>query len=944
MKDLLLRLLSVFTNRIIIIFICLITGFIFIWFLMYRTQILQHAHYTELQSEDLYAHQAVTAERGNIYDKNGVPLAINVETKALMYMPSVSNPDLPASIEALLLILDKNQVELSLDVEFPIGYEEGRGFYFKDGFTPETNSVAHGNFLAEVFYSTRDELTPQQLEVTATECIEILCDERFEISRDHEPSELLRILSVRYAIFSARFDTSVNVLIAKGLDARTEAQIMERTGEFNGFTIKTLYSREYPQGELFAHIVGYVGRISEEELAGKQAKGLDYTEDDYIGKAGIEAACEESLRGTTGTLRIGTDSNTGAIITSITTREAVRGNDIYLTVDAQLQRQTYDALVDQIKTLLVNKITGVSGPSGSTYSTADVFCSLIDNHFLDDLLVKDPTKLTADHDLYLYSFLTCCSNAYYDCTDELYDLIVYAYEYPLMEYQTWNKQLYDMLITNMRDEMHLSYDYQEDPDFYPSYLEGQISPYSFFCYCLDNSLLDESVYDYSRNASYDTKIRTILSYELEKVRELPEFSAYIYSFILSTGRYSEYSFMYMLYEQGLLSNADGTRNFLENEEMNVVQVLKLKILQNEITPAQINLDPCSGSVVVTDPQTGEVRAMVSYPSFDPNLFMSSDAYYNAIIQDKSGPLSFRAVEELRAIGSTFKMCTALTGLTNGVITAKTEIYDDVAFPWSNDPNDPTCWSAFSHGSIDVIHALDYSCNYFFYQVGFLLSEPKPARAEDPPFGSLSTPDSQYYFDDDVGLTKLKAMTDLLGLSAKTGIEIAESEPIASTLDAVRSAIGQGNGSYSCANLNRYTCTLANGGNVYDLYLVGKILDAKGKIVYSAKPVLDHKTNIKKEYISLVKQGMRLVVTDDHQYEFEDLEALGIHCAGKTGTAQEDENRPDHSLFTGYSDLNKPRIAISVMIPFGGGSANAIPVFVSIMADYYGVSLDRNSYE
>ena len=94
-------------------------------------------------------------------------------------------------------------------------------------------------------------------------------------------------------------------------------------------------------------------------------------------------------------------------------------------------------------------------------------------------------------------------------------------------------------------------------------------------------------------------------------------------------------------------------------------------------------------------------------------------------------------------------------------------------------------------------------------------------------------------------------------------------------------------------------------------------------------------------MDIIKEGMRLVVTGELPQYFYDLEAMGVRCAGKTGTAQEFYGRPDHSVFTGYTDVDNPTLCVSVFIPFGGGSSKAIPVFVDIVADYFRLFLTND---
>lgn len=387
--------------------------------------------------------------------------------------------------------------------------------------------------------------------------------------------------------------------------------------------------------------------------------------------------------------------------------------------------------------------------------------------------------------------------------------------------------------------------------------------------------------------------------------------------------YSEAYFLYLMYEENLIHNEDGSLEAVLSGSLSPLQCMIRKIQEDEITPANLNLDPCSGSVVLTDCNSGEVLAIVSYPSYDPNLFMNSLTYYNQIVQDNSGPLTFRALDEMRAIGSTYKMCTAIAGLDLGYIDASTTIYDAYRYPNVNSVDQPVCWSTVSHGNVNVMTALDHSCNYFFYDVGFRLSDPAP----------------DLEFDDSVGLKKLAAYAKRLGLATPTGIEIGEGTPKPSDQDAVRSAIGQGTNAFSAANINRYTCTLANGGLIYDLFLVDEIHTASGLVIEKSDPKPSSEAGINQDIFATVQQGMRLVVTDEHAAELSVLDSAGLQTAGKTGTAQESEDRPDHSLFTGYAPYGTPEIAVTVVIPYGGGSAYAIPVFRDIVANYYGIALD-----
>ncbi len=921
MKDLLLRILRFFANRIFLLFLAITGMFILLWTCLYRIQVLEEEHYTRLAMANRYEEQEATPERGNIYDRYGRPLAINTVSQSLYYSPDTNVEDLTAMIQDLLKVMDENGETISLEVPFPIGYFEGN-FYYKEGYR-EYDDIARLNFLAEIYNSSRAQLTDEQIQTSAKDAVRQIREKMFHIPDSVSDEDFLRIASIRYAIFSGRFDATKPVRIARNVSQKTIITLMERRSSFAGFSIQEEYTRIYPEGELFAHIVGYTGRISEEELERQTEKGLSYREDDIIGKSGLEASMEDVLRGKSGLKRIEISQETGERLNEVTLIPSYQGDSLFLTIDRDIQQMAYENLYKHIKTLLLEKITGESkktdGIEPETYSLADVFTALIANHFIPSSVLDNSKGVYAGAFRQVYAVQA--SNT----MDQLEETILVSNEYPLKEYPDYLKELYDLYIGQMRDYGRLSYDYQKDEKFYPDYAAGEISPYRFFEYCLQKHLLDEEAYGFTKDMDTEEKISKIFETERVILWQTAEFKNTMFRYLLSYGYFSETQFLYLLYEENLISDADGSLEALQYGEITPLDCLIQKIQQDEITPANINLDPCGGSCVVSDPNTGEILAMVSYPSYDPNRFTSDSDYYSMIVLDQSSPLTFRALNEMRAIGSTYKMCTAIAGLDTGTITKDTKIYDDFAFPYVHSADHPVCWSIYSHGDLTVTTALEHSCNYFFYDVGYLLSEP----------------DENHEFDDDVGLKKLAAYALRLGLAEKTGIEIAEGEPHASDMDSVRTAIGQGTNAFSCANLNRYTCTLANGGTVYDLYLIDEIQSIYGETVQQTMPHVHRETGIPKETMDLVKEGMRLVVTGELPQYFYDLEQQGVRCAGKTGTAQEFYGRPDHSVFTGYTDVDHPTLCVSVFIPFGGGSSKAIPVFVDIVADYFRLFLTND---
>ena len=313
--------------------------------------------------------------------------------------------------------------------------------------------------------------------------------------------------------------------------------------------------------------------------------------------------------------------------------------------------------------------------------------------------------------------------------------------------------------------------------------------------------------------------------------------------------------------QGLLSGSLSAKNFMYN-----------KIYNLEITPDMLALPPCSGSFVLTDiiPAKSRLWYLIRVMMPIRSIIVS---YYASLINNSSSPLYNRATQQTLAPGSTFKPISAIAGLEEGVIDADTYITDYVEYtkvvPHAN------CWNSAGHGTINVEQAIEYSCNYFFYEVGYRLGQ-----------------DENGNYDSSVGLEKLEKYASMFGLDETSGVEIPESDPQISDTDAVRSAIGQGTNNYTVSQLNRYVTAVANRGTVYKLSLVGKTTDADGKLIKEYEPeVVNQMDEVSSSTWDLVHNGMESMVKNSSVFS-----KMEIAMGGKTGTAQQSKVHPDHVLF------------------------------------------------
>ncbi len=886
---------------------------LFIFCMLIRTLYTMQVQNAEAYREKIFSdtEEEITAYgvRGNIYDRNGRPLAENITTKSLYYRADEARENLNDSIRSLLAVLAENGDQTAIEQTLPIDYDAYTGFYYVGRYA-NPQSTALLNFLAEIYGTKRDDLTAEQAGASAEQAYCQMRDDTFSID---DPSlsieETLAVMRVRYAIFEARWNPEEPVLIARTISEETQVTVLEQNDEYEGFYVETSYTRYYPEREPFSHILGYVGQISEEELKSHPDSGYDAH--DVIGKSGLEAAFESELRGKGGTTRITYSGRTGEKISEEMIVAAERGHDILLTIDADFQRTCYEILRLQIKELLLEKLTDAADEP--TYTAIDVLCALLENGFFDIETIKESENSLAVRYTSLYN--QEADRVLVDLKDLVLhsDQLIETYNEETMDY-------FDALMTYLRERNDLSSEYRNELDpNYMSYANGEMSAQDFLKYCYDKGFFALDEFGIAVTVSSEEGLTTIMDSVLPALRHEKSFEQLVFTRILRNEQISTLEFLQMCYELGFLDDQDGSFERYRDGRLSLMDLLRGKIENNEITPAEINLDPCSGSLIVTDCDTGEVRALVSYPSYDNNLYMNNGAYIAKTTNDKSSPMLFRALQERRAPGSTFKMCTASAALEEGCITIDTTIYDDYAYPNVHSAAKPTCWSEESHGYINIVQAIRDSCNYFFYDLGYRLCEPDPETGE---------------FLDKVGLDKIAYYADTLGLSTPTGIELYETDPVVSTLDAIRSAIGQGTHAYSVANINRYTNTIANGGTVYDLFLVKRIQDKDGTVLSETEPKAVSTADVSKETLNIIKQGMRLVNTEFNVDVLGELEQLGVTTAGKTGTAEESLLRPEHSWYTGYTNYDDPDISVTANIPYGNGSDKAIPIFRDVVKAYY----------
>ena len=463
----------------------------------------------------------------------------------------------------------------------------------------------------------------------------------------------------------------------------------------------------------------------------------------------------------------------------------------------------------------------------------------------------------------------------------------------------------------------------KNDDTYISWAKDEvISLYTYLNYAISKNWIDTTKLGENSYSSSEEIYQEILNYLQDYLKNDSSFDKLLYENLIKSGSVTGAQICAIVYEQGVLPMDENAYNGLLNGTTDAYGWLYDKIKTLQITPGQLALEPCSGGIVVTDPNSGDVLACVSYPGYDNNRLANNmdSTYYNQLVTASSRPFYNNATQEKTAPGSTYKPLSAIAGLTEGVISTDSRlpchgIYEKI------EPN-PKCWIyPNAHGSLDVSGAIENSCNSFFYEVGYDLGL-----------------DENGEYSSDLGVKKIKKYAEEFGLGETTGIEIPESSPQISDTASVPTAIGQGTNNYTTSQLARYITAVANDGTVYNLSLLDKVTSPKGKTIKDYTPEVKNKvTDVSASTWQAVHEGMRAVVTSEDKDIFTKLNSSGIALSGKTGTAQQSQTHPDHGLFVGFAPSDSPQIAFAIRIANGYSSTFAAEVGNDVMEYYYKVT-------
>ena len=353
-------------------------------------------------------------------------------------------------------------------------------------------------------------------------------------------------------------------------------------------------------------------------------------------------------------------------------------------------------------------------------------------------------------------------------------------------------------------------------------------------------------------------------------------------------------------------------------------------------------DAKGGSCVVMNVKTGEVLAMASYPDYNPQSFADgiSNEEWKSYNENKSYPLLNKCIQSAYEPGSIFKMVTAIAGLESGNISLTekindTGVYKKYGAEWK-------CWYYTDyhrgHGYLNVIGAIEKSCNFFFYETA-----------------------------DRMGIDTLDKYATYFGLGRKTGIELPSET--AGTLaskdyvksikgswnpgDTINAAIGQGYNKFTPLQMTKYISMIANGGNNVNVSIVKTIQNADGtevskdeinEYVKEKLGLTEENTEnitLNKDYVNAVREGMKSVTSGESGTAYVRFKDFNIKVGGKTGSAEagKDANGNDivNAWFAAFAPYDDPEIAVVVMVENGGHGNYTAEAVRNIMAEYFGMN-------
>lgn len=370
---------------------------------------------------------------------------------------------------------------------------------------------------------------------------------------------------------------------------------------------------------------------------------------------------------------------------------------------------------------------------------------------------------------------------------------------------------------------------------------------------------------------------------------------------------------------------------------NIVTTIDLGLQQKifeELSRTLKDLKLTKATAVAMNPKNGQILSLVSFPSFDNNIFEQNltQQDLSAILNEPDQPLFNRAISGQYPTGSTLKPMIGAAALQEGIVKPSTVIFDSGSIVLVNQYNPQVIYTFpdwKTHGAVNMYSAIAQSCDVYFYTVG-------------GGYGSING----------LGVERIKKYLKLFGFGKASGVDLSSEE--AGLVpdeewkqkqknenwfigDTYHISIGQGFFLATPLQLASAISSIANGGKIFKPYLVDKIIDSDKNSIKIFEPNLIRENFINKEHLSVIREGMREAVTSGSARLLADLP---IKAAGKTGTAQMSGQERPNAWFVSFAPYSDPEIVLVVMVENAGeGSSVSAPIAKEVLKWYF----NRSSY-
>lgn len=933
----------VFSSRLFVLMVIFCVLSCILIHRVFTLQIVNGQDYLDNYKMTIKKTKEIQGTRGNIYDRNGKVLATNrlaysvqIEDNGSYDDAEQKNQLINATVLRVIDIVQANGDQVTTDFGIELNEKCNYSFVYAKG-------TRRLRFLADIYgLTTIDKLTDQQKNAKPQDVIDFLCagkrekDYGFGIDQTaYSKKQVLELVAIRYDMHLNNYQKYIPTTIASDVSDETVAVIMENLSDLQGISIGEESLRVYPDSKYFASLIGYTGKISQDEYDALSKKDKKiYYNTDIIGKSGIEQTMDKYLRGTKGSQEVYVNS-VGKVIESEAIVEPKAGNDVYLTIDKDYQITAYKLIEEKLAGIILRKMSNQldynrnpdTKNANIIIPIGDIYYSFIGNEIIDRDHIAQSEASSTEKAVY-QSYQSRQKQAISKIMDNMSSKNGTVYKQCTKEMQAYLNYIASDLLTSQTGILDADKIDTGDKT-YLAWKNETINLYEYLNHAISQNWVDSSVL--TRYLQTDEKYsdakevyKGILAYLKDYLKTDTAFEKLVYRYMIKDGTVSGTQICLILYDQEILKYDEVWYNRLLSG-YSPYEFIRTKLKNLEITPGQLGVEPSTGSIVMTETSTGNTLACVSYPGYDNNRLantMDTDYYYRLQV-DMSSPFYNKATQEKTAPGSTFKMVSSSAGLMENVISAGTLLR--CSGPYKNVTPSPKCWIyPGAHGNLNVVNAIAHSCNNFYYDVGYKLGLTKNGL-----------------YSSETGIAKLTKYAKMFGLNEKSGLEIEESEPRISDEDAVRSAIGQGTHNYTTSQLAKYVTGIANKGTVYNLTLLSKVTDVEGKVIKEYKPKVYKQISekeISSSAFSLIHQGMSKMVERDER--FNSVRAGHIKMSGKTGTAQQSATHADHVLFVGFAPSDDPQIAVAVRITNGYSSGYAAELGRDMVRKYF--KLAKNS--